>query len=121
MSRNTYCPHCNIANYCRDQPWCPRRLQQMQCDDHEMFAGGLEKENAQLREIIAELLSLLKTVEWVETTEVLAHGGGNYESRCPWCDALGQNPPNWWKHEPNCPRQAAVARAKEAIQEEEQE
>jgi len=60
MARNTYCPHCNVVNYCRDQPWCSRRLQQMQCDDHEMFAGGLEKENAELRATIVKLVAAVQ-------------------------------------------------------------
>ena len=57
MTRNTYCPHCNVINYCRDTPWCPRRLQQMQCDDHEMYAAGVEKENEELRACIAEAVA----------------------------------------------------------------
>ena len=61
----------------------------------------------------AELLAALKAVEFVETNEILEGGGGNYESRCPWCGALGQNPPYWWKHKPDCPRQAAIHRAEE--------
>ena len=65
-----------------------------------------------LRAINAELLAVLQAVEWVETNEVLVGGGGNYEARCPWCGALGQNPSYWWKHKPDCPRQAAITKAK---------
>lgn len=64
-----------------------------------------------LRAVIAELLAVLKAVEWVETNQPLAGSGGNYEARCPWCGALGQNPLHWWEHEPDCPRQAAIAKA----------
>jgi len=80
---------------------------------HCMRAQGraADAREAALRAVNADLLAVLQAVEWVEIDEVLAGGGGNHEARCPWCGALGQNPPYWWKHEPDCPRQAAIAKA----------
>jgi len=48
MARNSECPHCGVVNYCRQQPWCPRRLAQMQCDDHEMAAASALRDNQRL-------------------------------------------------------------------------
>ena len=87
------------------------KIDLIEWDDRTKDKFPLLEELKQLRAINADLLAVLKVVEWVETNEILAHGGGNYEARCPWCGALGQNPPYWWKHEPDCPRQAAIAKA----------
>ena len=87
------------------------KIDLIEWDDRAKGKFPLLEELKQLRAINAELLAVLQAVEWVETNEILAHGGGNYEARCPWCGALGQNPPYWWKHEPDCPRQAAIRKA----------
>ena len=86
-------------------------IQSKALDEKAQTVYRLERENEDLRTINAALLATLEAVEWVETNEVLAHGGGNYEARCPWCGALGQNPPHWWQHKPDCPRQIAIAKA----------
>ena len=87
------------------------KIDLIEWDDRAKGKFPLLEELKQLRAINAELLAVLQAVEWVETNEILAGGGGNHEARCPWCGALGQNPPYWWKHKPNCPRQAAIAKA----------
>ena len=65
MARNSECPHCGVVNYCRQQPWCPRRLAQMQCDDHEMAAASALRDNRlvdRLRIEVEELRQLLAYV-----------------------------------------------------------
>jgi len=54
----------------------------------------------ELQAVNAELLAALEAVEFVEGKDLI---------RCPWCEG------RWlWGHAPDCQRQAAIARAKEA-------
>jgi len=48
--RNTECPHCSVANYCRQQPWCPRHLKEVQHNDAELSEARLENCAKDLRE-----------------------------------------------------------------------
>lgn len=96
--------------------WCAEneRLREALKDQKRRKREGLVATTERIRGLKTEVERLreaLKAVEWVDGQDAAAGMGGEMEQVCPWCSKVGTTD-DGWAHEPDCIRQAAIAKAR---------